>query len=988
MAENILINEEEIRGKVLLPYLESLGFDASEILLEKSFSIRLGKSQRSIGGRSDILCRRNGTNLFIIELKRDSVSITQDDIEQGISYARLLKDNIAPFTIISNGKTTRIFDSISTKELTDTNISEQSSFWQNGCTLATDADLRIRYEALKKFVSFSPENLKQFCDDQVRDRMGPIIGKIDQPFSKFVEELYVQRLDLVHAFNNFINSDCRVFGITGAAGAGKTNVICFLTLQNLEDKFVFFYNAALITKSPLEYIAQDLNGVFSSRNESDVVLKKLDELGRFLNKNILIFIDAIDENTDPNFALELSEMALAARNLDKVKICISCKSSIWKNFLIPSDTKTHLYEELIKYHLPIHTVENCPGFLLDDFNDDEIKNVVPLYKSLFDFRGHISDKLHKELRNGFFLRIFSEVYSHRQIPEKINDKELLKIYIKQSLGKTKIGFATGVRILGKIGEIVLNHSYNSWETHKDDGVNAEDLLDKLNFSYDENLPEDLFARNILIRSNKEDSYNIAFYYSKIRDYIICFHTYKLDKLDNTALYNLLAKFYINHIGQSAIKFYIENASFEHRKTITQFKEDQALKYVERYNSYRDENFKNIKSLFDPETEGEIGIILPKKRLEKDGYALFPLEPNTTNKVRFENLESPFSNPSNPDLFFEIGVKSVYGSNASIMISDQDRIIRQNIFKQLKEIIKKGQLTAYNSNTLLIEEISVILYNYHKRLDYDFKLDDYYLPRYDQLYPIDLKLLRAKLYKSRATKFYQNQRILPEDIDELVNKAIENNIPIPDLNVRGDVPPFDELFKIVNLLLDKEINEITEHYLPGPDKTIVEAMEFHKQNEKFDLRITRPAQYSKEQAKICVETFFNHLECCYKEFVEYCFPTIKDQFKFYTSIPHEYYFYTKDLDVRNWGMFGYLTSSSGTIKINIKEDELPEKVFKENIGLKSLQTFSLDMLLYNRDPVKTVERLNTGKVDEFCVLRNWIYRLLRRDMEDLFKENEK
>ncbi|KFF11474.1 hypothetical protein [Flavobacterium hydatis] len=256
MTENILMNEEEIRGKLLLPYLENLGFNTSEIVLEKSFSIRLGKTQRT-------------------------------------------------------------------------------------------------------------------------------------------------------------------------TGLGKTNVMCSLALQNLVDKFVFFYNAALLTKSPLEHITQDLNGIFSSRNESDVVLKKLDNLGRFLNRDILIFIDAIDESADPNFSLELSEMALAARNLDKIKICISCKTSIWKSFLIPGDIKTHLYEELIKYHSPISTVQNCPAFLLEDFSNDEIKNVLPLYKNVFEFKGHISEKLHKELKNGFFLRIFSEEYSGRQVPEKINDRELI-----------------------------------------------------------------------------------------------------------------------------------------------------------------------------------------------------------------------------------------------------------------------------------------------------------------------------------------------------------------------------------------------------------------------------------------------------------------------------------------------------------------------------------------------------------------------------------
>lgn len=524
----MLMNEEEIRGKLLLPFLNDLGFDLSEISLEKSFTIRLGKSQYTIKGRSDILCKRNGKNLFIIELKNDSISITQNDIDQGISYATALVDNIAPFTIITNGKTTKIFDSISRIELTGKNISEQSSFWKNGYTLSTDEELRIRYEALKKFVSFSPENLKLFCKNQVQDRMGPIIGSIDDPYSKFVKELYVQRQELLCAFNNFINSEASIFGIVGSAWVGKTSTMCSLALQNLEDKFVFFYNAAIINKSPLEHMAQDLNGVFSSKSESDIVLKKLDELGRFLNKSVLIFIDAIDESVNTNISLELSEIALAIRNLDKVKICISCKSNIWKNILKINGNYTHLFEELNKFHDLIDSLDNSPGFLLKDFSDEELKGIIPLYKSTFGFKGQISESLLNELRNGFFLRIFSEVYSHRQIPEKIEDKDLIKRYIIQSLEKTKLGVQSGQRILSKIGKILINHKYSSWEAFNDEGLEVDNLLEKLNFSIDETLPEDLFARNILIKSNKEDSYNITFYYSKIRDYIICFHSYKLD----------------------------------------------------------------------------------------------------------------------------------------------------------------------------------------------------------------------------------------------------------------------------------------------------------------------------------------------------------------------------------------------------------------------------------------------------------------------------
>ena len=147
-------------------------------------------------------------------------------------------------------------------------------FGKNGCTLATDVELKIRYEALKKFVSFSDENLLEFCKSQVQDRMGTIVGSIDSPGAKFVKELYVKRGDLQQVFKNFVDSDASVFGIVGSAGVGKTSAMCSLALQSLDHDFVFFYNAAIINRSPLEHIAQDLNGVFSAKSESDPDLKK------------------------------------------------------------------------------------------------------------------------------------------------------------------------------------------------------------------------------------------------------------------------------------------------------------------------------------------------------------------------------------------------------------------------------------------------------------------------------------------------------------------------------------------------------------------------------------------------------------------------------------------------------------------------------------------------------------------------------------------
>lgn len=980
------MNEENVKIKVILPFIKELGFDISEVSFEESFSIKLGRTthciKKSINGRLDILCRRNGKNLFIIEVKNDSISIDDDDITQGISYARSLLDDIAPFVIITNGKTTRIFDSISKRELTGKNISEHSDFWKSNYTLSLDEELRIRYEALKNFISFSSENLKLFCEKQVQERMGTIIGDIDSSASKFVKELFCERENLQKEFKEFVSSDAKIFGIVGVAGVGKTNAICSLALQSLKEKFVFFYNASILSKSPLEHVADDLNLVFSSKNERGLVLKKLDELGRLSDKDILLFIDAIDESRSANISLELSEIALACRNLEKIKVCISCKSDIWKNIIKPKGEITHLYEELSKSHKLI--INDTPGFLLEDFTEEELEKIIPLYKDTFGLKGDVSKELLEELKNGFFLRIFSEVYSNKQIPEKSNDKELISKYIKQSLEKTDVGFHTGVRILSEIGKILLKNNYTRLEEYYDSGLDVDDLLEKLNFSLHENLPEDLFSRNILIKSNKDDSYNINFYYSKIRDYIICFHSYKLDKLNDKEFYSLLEEFYENYIGRSAIDFYIENACFSHKFKLMEFKKTKAIQYVNIYNKYLEENFKNFKDKFDPYTNGEIGIILNKDLLNSDGYALFDLKLASKNKLRLEDLKDIYSDSN---IFYKLGINTIYGSYEPLLVKDQNKVAKKNIFKDLKKIIDEGKLTSYNSDELLLEQLSLILYFYHKQLGYNWKLDDFYLPRLELIYPIDLKELQDRIYRFRALFHYtKRERLPPHLVEEKIETALKSNLEIPKLTTVGDFPPFEELFKIVNILLVRGYKEIKNHHLPYPDKSVFETEEFYSKDRSMYLHKVRACQYSSQQAKLYIEQFFSLVELSYQKFIDENFPKLKTEFSFYMNCPHEYFFYMKDSNVLKWGRFGYRKSNDGIFKINFMSEKSYEEAF-ENVS--TLYGFSFDQIIHNdySDTIKTIYRINTKKVDEFCVLRSWIYRILKRDLEKLFKENK-
>lgn len=858
--------------------------------------------------------------------------------------------------------------------------------------MSIDEDLRIRYEALTKFISFSSENLRLFCKSQVQDRMAPVIGSIDSLSAKFIGELYYERKDLSEHFNNFLNSEAKIYAIVGAAGVGKTNSVCSLALQSLEDKFVFFYNAALIHKSALEHMAQDLNIVFSAKSDSNLVLKKLNELGRSINKTVLIFIDAIDESRNPNITYELSEIALSCRNLDNIKICISCKSTIWDRILKINGTNSHLYEELHKYpEITNHPMDKT-GFVLQDFTESDLVSIIPMYESIFGFKGPISKNLFDELKNGFFLKIFSEVYKGKTVPEEINDKKLIKTYLQESLEKTDLGIQSALRILSKIGKVLIKSTYTSRESHEDNGLDINNILKALNLGLNESLSEELFSRNILIRSNKEDSYNISFYFSKIRDYVICFHSYKLDKMRDEEFYDVLEKFYENYIGQSALAFYLENASFSHRKTLSKFKKDKAVKYVKKYNKYLDKNFSNSKALFDPKTHGEIGIILSNDELHDNGYALYHLEKNSSKKIRLEDLEDPFSQ-DNYCYFLDLGVTCVHESNQEFLVADQRKVVKKNVLKQLKDLVRKGRLPAYSSDILLLEQVSLIIYYYNKKLGYNYSIEDCHIPRFEQIYPVNLKEVKNKVYKFKVYHHFRNREgLFGENLEKAVERAIGEKFIAPDLNTTGHFPPFEELGKIVDILLKKGYTTIENHYLPSADMTVSEAKDYKEINKIANLNQLRVFQFSQAQAELYIKSFFKHLESCYKSFVEENFSAYKNQFQFYNNCPHEYFFYWDKDDILGRGLFGYRLSEQGQLGVHFRKNSGDEG-FRSNLPLKDdgisiLRGFSFAHIVYNDNHLghkPTFYEFRTPEVDQFCILRKWMYKLVEEDMEKLFKK---
>ena len=90
-------------------------------------------------------------------------------------------------------------------------------------------------------VGYSFENVKLYCDAQIKEGMKTLLGSQDIPDRKFIPELYVPSEKLMKAFIDFRGSNRPVFAIIGEAGSGKTCSMCGLSLDLIRDTPVLFY---------------------------------------------------------------------------------------------------------------------------------------------------------------------------------------------------------------------------------------------------------------------------------------------------------------------------------------------------------------------------------------------------------------------------------------------------------------------------------------------------------------------------------------------------------------------------------------------------------------------------------------------------------------------------------------------------------------------------------------------------------------------------
>jgi len=681
------MNEEEVKIKIVLPYLQRLGLQPSDLHFESTFSLQIGSNKvqingrkpkrENVGGRLDILIKRCGTNLLILELKESGHALTDDDRDQAISYARLVHP-IAPYALLTNGNEWQIFDTISKERLKSEDLKIKDVYQ----LVLPDA---ARDEALTFFLGYSAENLLQFCHSQINEQLKPLIGSPQDLTKKYIPQLTTPRASLLGELASFENASTNGFLLLDESGVGKTSALCDYALRRLaERKPTLFFSGVTLEDGLLSAIASEFGWVFSEELNPINLIRRLSEIAK--DAPVVVVLDGIDEWPYSQRAQSLVTLLRGSRDY-RVKFVFSCRTGAWEGISQPFGSDIGFAPYLFP---ATDRAEPKGAHQLGPFADPEFYRAIENYREVFNVRGAFEDKALIEARtNPFLLRVMFAVAA--ELGEKhltFSSREFFEKYLDLILRKC------GRRDLAQAQILAL--AKLMFDRNKEQVSEVEARV-ALSLSANESLLSALFEQNILQHSG--DGY--TFYFQHLRSYLIAF---KLCGWPSAKPADLAM------VGRSgvqcdALAFYLRYATSDQIQVLTDPIWKNATEYLKLYAALAIRHFAQLDGELVPGDGRDLGFVgeYVVHRNILGGYGFRRCKPNEPSVLLVPADES-FSKSNLLHLSGANRLHHFGTSNGFRMLDIQKEVIEHELIERVTRAIEQRHLNLHGCEKLASEAL--------------------------------------------------------------------------------------------------------------------------------------------------------------------------------------------------------------------------------------------------------------------------------------------
>jgi hypothetical protein len=419
---------------------------------------------------------------------------------------------------------------------------------------------RVKQDQIKQTETLSWPQLSEIAYRITARRIANVL-------SKYQQELYLQRNDIISAFEDFLFSDKTGFILVGKSGVGKSNFLVSLLLEyqqkNPNVSFLMYNGAKL---NPLEdigaIITRDFDTYFRKRipeaQSPDAIWHEINRVRNISECRLVVCIDAINENSNPKGVLERLDDLIQRSSWPWLKILVTCRTEAWKvlrrtvtlaedcyyRALTDLDDADQLALEIGGFRYS----EEIPKF--DRYN--ELPRVYENYAEVFKVKtpfDKLSPNVKEIFRDPLVLRLIMTQFRKGSIPETVDLDYIYRDYTEHLLEHGYLQQRDLHFLLHEILPLMINEETfsnkvgaNVIATHLvADGRRLFDLThnntilssgDKVNSSFERLVSNEILAAPEL---SGVVSYDISFKYERFYDYFagfrlgqfLCEHNYEL-----------------------------------------------------------------------------------------------------------------------------------------------------------------------------------------------------------------------------------------------------------------------------------------------------------------------------------------------------------------------------------------------------------------------------------------------------------------------------
>jgi hypothetical protein len=276
-------------------------------------------------GRLDILIERGSEKLAVLELKRPGQPLSRDDVEQGLSYARVLHPR-PPIVIVSNGTETEIYATHSGEQL-DEGVPDE-----NALAVLMKAALQVAEANLADAISTLMGPGSDVWMGAVRAAseltIEELTGSWEHTSPTFTEDFHIPRKAAAYV-HKALQGSRRVIAVEGAPLIGKTHVLRELVLRTRgdDDLAVLFVEASGSAAIGIaDEVARILGQALGWRIGKAEAQHWMESLGATRGPTLVIAVDALGLEHE---AIRSELEALTAKSVgDRLKFVIEADTSV------------------------------------------------------------------------------------------------------------------------------------------------------------------------------------------------------------------------------------------------------------------------------------------------------------------------------------------------------------------------------------------------------------------------------------------------------------------------------------------------------------------------------------------------------------------------------------------------------------------------------------------------------------------------------------